>query len=51
MFPHMRHIQRLVVELQSAQDESAGEDGSEKGIEAVREVLADDGWEVRKFWE
>lgn len=39
------------MELQSAQDESAGEDGSENGIEALREVLADDGWEVRKFWE
>ncbi len=51
MFPQMRHIQRLVVELQSAQDERAGADGSAKGIRAVREVLADDGCDVRRFCE
>jgi hypothetical protein len=43
MFPQIRHIQRLVVELQSAQDERAGADGSAKGIGAERAPLADDG--------
>jgi hypothetical protein len=43
MFPQIRQIQRLVVELQSEQDERAGEDGSAKGIGADRAPLADDG--------
>jgi hypothetical protein len=51
MFPQIRHIQRLVVELQSAHDERAGVDGSAKGTEAARELLGDNGWDVRKFCE
>ena len=51
MFPQMRHIQRLVVELQSTQDERAGADGLAKGIGAERAVLAEDGCDVRKFCE
>jgi hypothetical protein len=51
MFPQIRHIQRLVVELQSAQDERAGADGSVKKMGALRAPLEDDGWDVRKFCE
>jgi hypothetical protein len=43
MFPQIRHIQRLVVELQSAQDERAGAEGSAKGTGMVRAPLEDDG--------
>jgi hypothetical protein len=51
MFPQIRHIHKLVVEPQSAQDESAGADGSAKGMGAARAVLAEDGCDVRRVWE